>query len=491
MDDKSSDKLIRDKLQGLEFPYEPKAWEQMKSMLDEKNDRKGFFWWWATGVAALLLISITTTYFWIKSPVIETSVLNSPQAQQYSQKNSSGTVTTATNAHDKEKASDGEKSMNNLPSRAGMITGTKPAAGAASGGSKSNSKEISSGQKNGEGRLLKPALKEDKALKKNWSGENEWKKEETFSPEKAMINKAEENGELSASTIKVVSEMHLESKASKLDIKDETAEIIAEKQGGAAVELKQKERVFHYSFGAIANITGSIVAPARSSANSGTGANSFSNMPIRTRANSFYYQPSYMAGLTQEFMFLKLFAITNSVLYSQTSFQVLNPKTVSFATTPLLYSSNIKELNIAIGIKVYPVSKKRTRLYLGAGIINHIKLKETFAYTLPPDSNAFVNNSATNILPTQTEFSGSNSLYPAFTPSGPPLTKKLNTNDFSINNAHRYYTSFYATAGAEFVVRRHYVLFAESLFYMSLQKIGVQDMHKYNLGLSGGFRYQF
>jgi len=29
------------------------------------------------------------------------------------------------------------------------------------------------------------------------------------------------------------------------------------------------------------------------------------------------------------------------------------------------------------------------------------------------------------------------------------------------------------------------------VIYMGLQKIGVQDKRKYNLGITGGFRYQF
>jgi len=33
----NSDKQMRDKLKGLELPYDPQAWEQMEAMLDKKK----------------------------------------------------------------------------------------------------------------------------------------------------------------------------------------------------------------------------------------------------------------------------------------------------------------------------------------------------------------------------------------------------------------------------------------------------------------------
>ena len=65
------------------------------------------------------------------------------------------------------------------------------------------------------------------------------------------------------------------------------------------------------------------------------------------------------------------------------------------------------------------------------------------------------------------------------------------TKDFSLNSARRYYTSFYASAGFEYIVKKHFIFFTEPMFYMSLNKIGLQEKRKYNLGVNGGFRYQF
>ena len=48
----NSDKQLREKLNGNEFPFDPRAWEKMEAMLDEKKKRRGFFWWWTGGIAA-------------------------------------------------------------------------------------------------------------------------------------------------------------------------------------------------------------------------------------------------------------------------------------------------------------------------------------------------------------------------------------------------------------------------------------------------------
>ena len=40
----NSDKEMRDKLRGVELPFDPKAWEQMDAMLEKDRKPKIFFW---------------------------------------------------------------------------------------------------------------------------------------------------------------------------------------------------------------------------------------------------------------------------------------------------------------------------------------------------------------------------------------------------------------------------------------------------------------
>ena len=245
------------------------------------------------------------------------------------------------------------------------------------------------------------------------------------------------------------------------------------KKDESDVNLKKlKKKIFVYSMGVAANITGATLRHQ-------TGAKA---------GDVFASSPSGMAGLTQDFMFFKRFAITNSILFSQTSFKVLDAKT----TYPIglsKYSSNITEMAIPIGVKAYAISKPKFRFYIAAGIVNHIKFKETFNYQY--NNNNVATNLTGGLLPAQTPFTNVGQFDAFYNSNTPNSNYYKSTYDVSINHGNRYYTSFYASAGADFILKKHYVLFAESLFDMALQKIGVQNKYKYNIGLSGGFRYQF
>ena len=245
---------------------------------------------------------------------------------------------------------------------------------------------------------------------------------------------------------------------------------------------KKKKKIFNYSLGVLANVTGTTLGKKYNNP----------NVPINNGPIYFSATPSYMVGLTHDFLFINRIAISNSILYSQTSFKVYQPKTVSFAVAPTSYTSRISELAIPIGIKVYPVVKNNFRFYINTGIINHIKLKETFSYTMPDtiynNPTSTPNFADQSIFPVETAFESNNKYADGLTTAN---GGEASTNDFSINNAKRYYASFDAGAGFEYIAKKHFILFAEPTFNMSLQKIGVQDKRKYNLGLSIGFRYQF
>ena len=222
------------------------------------------------------------------------------------------------------------------------------------------------------------------------------------------------------------------------------------KKEAETIDLKKlkKKLQFNYSLGFAANITGTTF-----------GGHNMSPL--------FYKTPSYMVGITQDFMFLKRIAITTGVLFSQTS----------YSDEAFAYSCNITELNIPIGLKAYIIAKQKVRFYIGTGIINHIKLKEKFT---PLDVDPMPSNLA-NYIPSALGIS-SNSFSGQY---------RSQVGQFSINNGKRYYASYYTSAGVEFLVKKHLVFFTEPLFYMGLEKVSSANKFKYNLGLSGGLRYQF
>ncbi len=501
----NSDKQLREKLNGNEFPFDPRAWEKMEAMLDEKKKRRGFFWWWTGGIAAALLLVLfgyelrelrsgaiavlssstpktetNTAYPDNKQGPTNSETLGSEKTEEKnanelfadrsnSQAGASGTMKTLTEENSKSKmtAQNSERAKSHSPTSLGRHhakSRLKHSGVATNAPLKKNLNQIAIPQLNGQDHQQNYVAAEENPLKKE------------IEMMHAAAEKSSSNENINLSR----------REASLLESVSENAEAGFDKKENTDLLTKKKKISFHYSLGVLANVTWTTL-----------GSQMFSDNP-RRRPAPFYNKPSYMVGFTYDFLFLNRIAITNSILFSQTSFKVYAPKTVSFTKAPSDYTSNITELAIPIGIKVYPVVKNNFRFYINVGIINHIKLKETFTYTMPADTvvpnlttaNMFDPNS-TGTIPTQTDFTGNGYPYQKLNTSGVATTEQVNTSDFSINNAKRYYASFYASAGFEFVLKKHFVLYTEPLFYMSLQKIGVQEKRKYNLGLSGGFRYQF
>jgi hypothetical protein len=504
----NSDKELRGKLQNVEFPFDPKAWEQMEAMLEEKRKPKVILWWWVGGIAACLILGMGMygyhqfasnnaggkTAVAINSNTTDNE-LNAANVKDEKSKKGN-TISSPVNAipagrvsvnakEDKLAISGNDKRLN---SSSTPNSQTSPALGKASVRPSTNARGPAKGE-----------------MQTGNAGSGSNTKSLTHNSKSAIESGAIGVGNNAPQPVNVSQD--IPTHAGGLDVtnvadgiaefltnrmKSELAEAITmnmmradeltganiddqmQKKEGDEVNLKKlKKKVFNYSLGLAANITGATLGP-------------------QTGANAFYQIPSYMAGLTHEFMFFKRFAITNSIQFSQTSYKVYDAKT-SYQTGLDYYTSKITEIAIPIGLKVYAVSKPKFRFYVAAGVINHIKLKETFDYSYHHTSGSSNLDSLFSPYPSQTYFPGGGGKIPAmsFANNSPNAAFESGTSDFSINKGKRYYASFYASAGAEFIVQKHVVFFTEPLFYMNLEKVGIQDKYKYNLGLSGGIRYQF
>jgi hypothetical protein len=268
-----------------------------------------------------------------------------------------------------------------------------------------------------------------------------------------------------------------------LQAKDE--ELNAEKKDDNTLP-KRKKPVFQYSLG---------IAGALSAATPGWKNYNHQYKLPQAGKPSFYSTPSYMVGITNDFLFANRFAFTAGFMYAQTSFKVYAPYAQGYSKVPYNYTSHIKGLAIPMGIKVYPVVTNKFKLYVSTGFIHHIKLQETFSYTMPDSvSNAIVNTPTTdkdNFFPTETSFGSAGYEAIQADQMGNLNTVMVNTKPFSVNQAKRYYTSFYAGVGVEGIIRNHWILFAEPTYYMTLQRIGYQERRKFDFGGSAGFRYRF
>jgi len=472
----NSDKEMRDKLQNMEFPYDPKAWAQMETMLNEKTQPKRFFWWWFSGVAAGLFIAALLGYRQFeRGPGIATNTVAGSTPVIISQ--SSSVVSPLANV-----------TVN--PTGVGAVPGSKannmlrnavqnPAASSNFQVTKRNGVQPVSPPKlsqAGQDNFIFATAKNQapgKAHSSQSKGKIRVKGTSTGTGQiaKASTNSKQTNSQPASSTAysgtgavastgetPALLDPATLAFQSGFEFGDETNPALPlMKKDEEDVNLKKlKKKIFNYSIGVLANVSGATLGHQK-------GAGS---------SNEFYGIPSYMAGITQDFMFFKRFAITNAILFSQTSFKV-------FTSDPNYlpdYSSTITELAIPIGVKGYAVSKPHFRFYLGAGITTHIKLKEAF--------NGFTNFGQNNFSPQ----AGNLPQTLGIVSVGDPYNSYAG---LSINQSRQFYTSFYASAGAEFILQKHAVFFAEPVFDMTNQKIGSSGKYKYDLGLSGGFRYQF
>lgn len=463
----NSDKEMRNKLRGIEPPFDPKAWEQMDAMLEKERKPRPLFGWWMGGVAACLILG-TGIYGYRQLAKHETAN-NTVAANASHQKPAKETfisknkpVADELNYTNTDKKGTAAKIAENQPKTiADAITQTNH--GLDGFGIPASDKRILKTRVKADRNIFNPASKNPSPEKTNriaTAKHNNAKLHKDsvgeihVDPSSAVTLAANNNeapgnhAPLSENIRSVIqAEDMFMIQASSLAAADEKNDDDMKKKDGGDVDLKKlkKKPLFSYWLGAAANITGTTLGNQHA-------------------GSLFYNRPSYMAGITEDYLFMNRIAITDGFMFSQTSFQIYSGES---------RTTHITELNIPVGLKGYLLSKPKVRFYIGAGIINHIKLTESYTYN--------INN--TNVFTTAVPSTGGQLGVSALSFSGNP-----NNN---VNSPSRYYASFYSTAGTELIIKNRLLFFAEPLFFMSLNKVDVDTKSKYNLGLNGGFRYKF
>lgn len=514
----NSDKAMRDKLQGVEVPFDPAAWEQMEAMLDKKEKKRGFFWlWFSAGMAALLLLTGAGAYLSMygesdKQLALakeQTSVNNAPGNTEGNEQEVGGRQSAISN---QEVNTVGSRQLNEVGNKEGKAVsnegesnsiGKAEKANNSSGGNTNNTRhKLKANRNTFNGKQTGAASTVNTTKMKQRNTESAEKSTTSTGNQQPVTGKGwpatrnsqpstgnpslltDFNGKPINGTTQVATPEAFSADKYWLTHLNPAEEEynLAKHEGDDQLPTRMRAKVFQYSIGALGNVSAAMVKE-----------NTSSNAVSTTK-------PSSMGGFTHDFLFAGRFAISNSILYSQSNFKVSNVRSQSFDPAPISFNCRITEVAIPIGIKVYPVSTPKFRFYLSAGVINHIKLSETFTYNTVAKIDSGISSAIDikNTYPTTTSFDGTGNgaveTYDSYTlnPANTTSTKILvNTNDFSINNAKRYYASFYAGAGVEGIIKNKWILFAEPNFNMSLQKIGIQERRKYNVGANLGFRYQF
>lgn len=539
----NSDKAMREKLQGFDAPFDPAAWEQMEAMLNKDEKKRGFFWWWfGAGMLSLLLLTGGGAYLAMHHSTQSSQLAVNTERAEMKGENAAGGGESAGNTQENI-VGNTEEAASNANANYSESVGNKEGVGASSttnlqpetsntsttgnqqqaiGNSKTKNRTKSANPAST--RNPKPATSNSSTTGNHQQSTNNAstiikvksaKPSSTRNQQHVTSNNSNTgNGQPTTENPVLLTDFNGKAVANTGITSTQAAPanaetVVADKywmtyinptpssdnsmlHNESNTDLpKVKTKIFQYSLGLLVHGGSTIV-----------GAGPYVSDTGNTNLN---LGNSFRIGFTHDFMFAKRFALSNSIVYSQSTFSVNNVRSESFSVPPISFTTQIKELAIPIGIKVYPVSKPKIRFYLSAGIINHIKLSETFNYTtwdapkhdtMPSPIPTITNNypTVTNFDGTATgsieTYEGNYTLNPAGT-TGTTTVVGVSSNDFSINNAKRYYASFYAGAGVEGVIKNKWILFAEPTFSIDLHKIGIQERRKYNVGANLGFRYQF
>lgn len=202
-------------------------------------------------------------------------------------------------------------------------------------------------------------------------------------------------------------------------------------------------------------------------------------------------QPGFEAGFRLELVVREKFALTTGMEYTKQNYHI--KKAVcdpgGYYRCPDSYTSQVKSINIPLLARLNFVRKEKWNMFARVGIINHIKLEETFDYNFtvidtppppnpppppPPPPPATMATYGSSLLQADEAMQslGFNNL------NGDAL------NDFSISGKKRYHISYLVGAGIEYRYKR-LALQAEVNYSLLSHKIGIQETRIHSLGLKG------
>lgn len=484
MSEEKNDKILQQKLQNLQFPFDAQAWNNIEAMLNKEQKKRGFVFWWLSALSTLLLIGGTTFYFYFKTEKNNTdnsSIGNTEKyilietITTYKEKNTTTIQQPITNNStlQPENNFDNNRENNNAPQVTNSTINNFQSK------QKTNYNDYNNNYYNHNNTVAhNNQLNNSKAISKNNSkklkrdntNEKPGNLENIISPSK---NNTSNNETLIASFITSIDKIIFEAATMEfIDVKKE--------EDKETIKAPNKKKV-HYAFG----VSGFIAA---------TTVGNQENF-----SRTFFSKPYYAVGFAHELQFRKRIAVTNAFQFSKNYFEIYNPQNNTFEIQPERYSSSITTLNIPLGIKYSLVAKEKFKWHVHVGINNHIKLKENFEFliyyvdTTQPNSTSLPTN-----VSAQTNLSGGSTQYEAsfedFSSTGNVRNADTfinNTSDFSINSAKRYYASAYVATGVTYILKNKWCFFVEPTYQFSLNSVGIQQKRIHHFGLSSGFLVRF
>ncbi len=443
MQNEMNDKMLRDKLGAFTAPFDAQGWEQMNAMLDNRKKRRGIFWWWLSGTSVAAVFA--TVGLFLLAPKADNEhwaggKVENGKMEKWSAVKEGRTTKNEKRAQGKEFETGAGmremKSENSYANHASIITTPK------------HNQPSTVQQKSSS--TLKPlftSFKKPTANNNSQLSKNSFTKSNSISTETPATAQVREDALFASLNAQPASLLSF--KAFGVSATDERI------SDDGSVKLPVKKKKFNYELGVVSGALAS-----------------FTQQQIHNKANWF-------AGLQQSFRIGKYVAITNGIHYAKTSFSVHRVTNTDSSFSPFAYTSNIQSVSIPIGVNVYPVSTKRVDWYVGAGIVNNIKIKEDMLFELPSvtkqmDNLQNIPTTSGNIF--EQHFSTSN--------------ETVNIGNYRMGSA-RYFANFYARTGVEVKLLSNLLLNTGFNYQLSISNTGKQQARPMFFGGELGLRYRF
>lgn len=428
-----NDKILREKLSNFNAPFDAAAWDKMEQMLQQKKKRKFLAWWWFGGTSLAAVLAAVSLFLIV--PKQELNVSNNKE--QSNELTAAGKQTEVKQIEQTANTQNTQSENNNSFTSATSISfssSTFP----------TNRNEKTGWQQTSN--ITAHNFTTPPSSKYRHRHQNTPNSELTPTAKQPApsLNLPTQNSSIHSLTL--LNAKEISSVESNLSLQNEQEE--------NSVLLPVKKKKYRYELG----INSGVLAVALN--------------------KNFMHQPSWFVGVQEAYRFGKYIAFTDGFYYSQTNLSQQFPSTDSIADLKN-YSTKFHALTLALGVNVYPVSTSKIDWYLGVGVFNNFKVKETITYELDYQKSTSSFDNLGNQVPISNLNSGS-------------LESKTSEAELQKGYGTKFYTAnLYTTTGIEAKLYKGLRLHAGVQYQLGLFKNINKQSHPHFLGGKLGLRYRF
>ncbi len=216
-------------------------------------------------------------------------------------------------------------------------------------------------------------------------------------------------------------------------------------------------------------------------------------MPLAFTEASNGVNPGYAVGLSQELMLWNRVGLVVAESYAKRNYDGgYYPCPPRATGCPDSYTSSVSSFNLGINLKVNLIVKPRWNWYVKGGITNVFKIEESFAYNYPVIDT--VPTTPPPVLTTQNNFTAGSLTPESFDAAVGGITSPPNSTlppDLTISGIERYHPEFNVATGFGVSLNKQLGLQFEVAHSFTQPIVGSNDYRLHTLELNGKLIYFF